>query len=155
MALGSSWFPSGGAGGVANPLTEALAAGGFDITGVGHLTLTRDGSFAAPNLSIGSEGDWRLWHGSGSAGMAVEGLLTIGAFGVNITQDNDASNIVPILTVEQTSSQGSVFSVLGNAGASLASVITSRTTGAAIQGFFRTDINSTTYWIPFYSGPTS
>jgi len=73
---------------------------------------------------------------------------------LHVDQSGSAENI-PVLYLDQGDSNEPFIALAGTSGANTANSITSYTTGNSIQGFLRTEVNGTDYWVPYYDAPTS
>lgn len=106
-------------------------------------------------------GELRIHHTSGVP--LVSGDMVLGLLGVNtlakrsatLNITTDVSDAVDCLLLDQDDDSEAMLSIEATSAASTVNPVTSFTAGATIQGFFRTKINGTDRWVPFYDDPTS
>jgi len=89
-----------------------------------------------------------------SANEANNRRLQIDSTGKTVLQ-NEPTAVNPVLEINQNDDDEAFVDFKGTSSTDDTKSITTRTSGASIQGFIRIKINGTTYWMPFYNTPTS
>ena len=86
-----------------------------------------------------------------------------GLVGINIAAplaqlhvDQSATDgAIPVLSLDQADLSDGFINFIGTSAASAVGPISSWTTGGAITGFYRIEINGAQYWAPYYTAPSS
>jgi len=68
---------------------------------------------------------------------------------------SSATGAIPALALDQADESEGFIDFLGTAAASAAGPISTWTTGGALTGFVRVEINGAAYWMPYYTAPSS
>lgn len=77
-----------------------------------------------------------------------------GSVGMAIKQSIATAAVAP-LRLTQLDTDQEILAITATPAASSGATLSSWTTGGAVNGFIRVNINGTDKWVPYYTAPTS
>ena len=131
----------------ANPITFTEAFG------ISSTDIRFNDSSADLNFRVESNNDAEAFYidgGTDDVGFSTQtptGQVEIEAF--------STTHAVALLVLDQQDADQQFIDYVGTSAANTTNNITTFTTGGAIQGFIRINVNTVDYWMPFYTAPTA